>query len=157
MCNCSSAAEGRVYIHRWTEQLQKSVSEESCAWPPAVHRWKHSLHRTSTPYLRGYSETWQTIPHYTTIGPAAFEGDASLAGFIYEHSAAAVFPWWQKTYTPVSFLQFCIYSAAIIPSETVNTGTLRAPGLLGSFLHDEQNKNEIQLQFNASSAVSSVR
>ncbi len=79
-----------------------------------------------------------------------------LAGFIYEHSTAAVFPWWQKTYTPL-ILQFCIYSAAIMPSETVNTGTLRAPGLLGSFLHDEQNKNEIQLQFNASSAVSSVR
>ncbi len=123
MCNCSSAAEGRVYIHRWTEQLQKSVSEESCTWPPAVHRRKHSLHRTSTPYLRGYSETWQTIPHYTTIGPAAFEGDAFLAGFIYEHSAAAVFPWWQKTYTPL-ILQFCIYSAAIMPSETVNTRTL---------------------------------
>ncbi len=151
MCNCSSAAEGRVYIHRWTEFQKRAVLDpllctggNTAFTEPAHHTVRIQWNMTDNSTLY-HNRLWRWC----------FRG--FLAGFIYEHSAAAVFPWWQKTYTPLSFLQFCMYSAVIMPSETVNTRTLRAPGLLGSFLHDEQNKNEIQLQFNASSAVSSVR
>ncbi len=52
-----------------TEQLQKSVSERAVLDPLLCTGGNTAFTEPATPYLWGYSETWQTIPHYTTIGP----------------------------------------------------------------------------------------
>lgn len=125
MCNCAVQQQRAEYIS--TGALS---SCRSCDWAPCCALVE--TQPSQNQHTRRLRIQWNMTDNSTLYHnrPSCFWRWCFwgfLSVFIHEHSAAAwaaVFPWWQMTYTSLSFLQFCIYSAVIMPSETVNTRTL---------------------------------